>query len=204
MKREKGVKKKSFSNHMISNIRQVFTTTSSKLLTMSRKALLFSILIPIVVTVGVSTYLIRNHSSSVTQEAGPATTTSLLRGTPTYSTLLPAGKSADALGGWTRVSPQGSDPVFAYTDKIDQSAISVSEQPIPTEFSEDTESSIEQLAKDFGATEKIAIGQVSVYLATYKDGIQRAIFTKNKLLILIKSDSKLSNDQWITYINSLQ
>src|SRR4051812_26486041 len=48
-----------------------------------------------------------------------------------YQTILPEGKSISDFGGWTRVSPPKTDPVYAYTDEINSTSINVSEQPLP-------------------------------------------------------------------------
>lgn len=187
----------------VSRLRYLFTLITNRAPKMSRKTLLISIMIPVLATVVVSTYLIRNHKPS-TQGTGVIKTQGLVRGTPSYSTLLPTNKTIDQLGGWSRVSPQGSDPVYAFADTIDTTGITVSQQPIPHDFIDDTQQQVEELAKNFGASEKVTIGEISVYIGTYKDSLQRAIFIKDQLLILIKSDTQLATDRWITYINSLQ
>lgn len=124
--------------------------------------------------------------------------------TPKFTTILPAGKTISDFGGWTRVSPPDSDPVFAYVDKIGNAPINVSQQPLPEEFKEDTAHSISQLSHDFRAEEKLTVGDTTAYIGTSAKGPQSVIFAKNDLLILIKSAVKIDNDQWTVYINSLQ
>ncbi|QQS70950.1 hypothetical protein IPP92_01465 [Candidatus Saccharibacteria bacterium] len=117
--------------------------------------------------------------------------------------MLPAGKSIADLGGWTRVSPNSADPVFAYADTLDGSQIIISQQPLPDSFQSDPEGHIAELAKDYNASEKISTTNTTVYIGDSIKGPQSVIFTKSKLLILIKSSVKHSNDSWIRYINSL-
>lgn len=141
-----------------------------------------------------------SHSIRISK---PITVTSLVKGTPEYTTLLPSGKSINDLGGWTRVSPPDRNPVFAYVDTIDMHTINVSQQPLPDDFKQDTATQVSQLAQSFNATEKITVGDTTVYIGTSEKGPQSVIFTKNNLLILIKSTTKISDDQWAKYINTL-
>lgn len=128
----------------------------------------------------------------------------LTKGTPKYQTITPAGKNIDSLGGWTRVSPSNADPVYAYVDKIGNTVINVSEQPLPEDFKTDTEQQIAQLAQNFKANEKITISGTIVYIGTSSDGTQSLIFSKKDLLILIKSTAKIENNSWTQYINLMQ
>jgi hypothetical protein len=128
----------------------------------------------------------------------------LTRGTPDYSTITPAGRSVDDLGGWARVSPPYSSPVYSFVDKIDGVQINVSEQPLPKDFQTDTASHIERTATDFNATEKVQAKSTVFYIGTASNGPQSVIFTKNGLLILIKSGAPLTTSQWATYIDNLR
>ncbi len=124
--------------------------------------------------------------------------------TPSFVTVLPTGKTIESLGGWTRASPMGTNPVFVYVDYIGDTRINVSQQPLPEDFKTDTDMKVEELAVDFKATEKITVNNLVVHIASSAQGPQTAIFTKNDLLILARSNVTLSNDTWISYINSLQ
>ena len=126
------------------------------------------------------------------------------KGTPTYGTILPAHKSIQSLGGWTRVSPPNRDPVYAYLDTLGASRLIVSEQPLPKEFASDPEAQTKQLATNYNATQKLAVGSTTVYLGTSTQGPQSLIFQRNGLLVLIKASSSVDNAVWKAYINSLQ
>lgn len=121
-----------------------------------------------------------------------------------YQTVTPEGKSAQQLGGWRRVSPPDSTPVFAYTDEIDGVPISVSQQPLPEKFFESTNSQLDELARSFNTTNEIAANGVKVYMGTSSRGPQSVIFIKNGLLILIKSQSKIDDKSWAHYAESLK
>ena len=122
---------------------------------------------------------------------------------PGYQTVLPDGKSIKDLGGWERISPPNSEPVYAYTDKIGEVPVTISEQPLPKTLEGNAESQVAALAKSFNATTKIIAGDTTVYLGTSVKGPQSAIFIKVNLLILIKSQQTISDKAWITYIKSL-
>ena len=123
--------------------------------------------------------------------------------TPDYVTLLPGEKTINDLGGWQRVSPAKTNPVFAYADKINGTPISVSQQPIPKDFKPDVDVQVADLAKDYDANQIITAGKLTVYVGTSHKGPQSVIFTKDNLLILIKSQAKLSDKAWGKYAKSL-
>jgi hypothetical protein len=122
---------------------------------------------------------------------------------PSYDIVLPQRTSVDDLGGWQRVSPVESDPVFAYTDEIKEIAISVSQQPIPASFAGNVDARVKQLAESYSATTMIEAGGTSVYIGRSARGPQSVIFTKNNALVLIKSQKTISQDEWTRYINNL-
>ncbi len=124
--------------------------------------------------------------------------------TPTFTTVLPSGKTINDLGGWTRASPVGANPVFVYVDYIGDARINVNQQPLPEDFKTDTQMKVEELAVNFKATEKLTVNDLIVHIASTSQGPQTAIFTKNNLLIFLRSNTPISSDSWITYINSLQ
>lgn len=122
---------------------------------------------------------------------------------PDYAVILPQGKSAATLGGWTRVSPPENDPVYAYSDTIDTVPISVSQQELPSQFKQSTDSHVANLAKAYNATKKLKSGDTTFYLGTSSKGPQSVIFTKNSLLIMIKSEKTVADTSWSAYIKSL-
>lgn len=150
--------------------------------------------------------LLRPTSTINTNTTNTQTTvkdpTSLIQGTPSYDTVLPRDKSLKDLGGgWVR---QDKNPLLVYIDKIGTTQINVSEQPIPDTFKPDIAQNVKELAQGFGATTKISVGGISVYIGTYDKGLQRVIFTKNNLLILISANTNITTEGWTNYINSLQ
>jgi hypothetical protein len=136
--------------------------------------------------------------------SGQTQTPKLEKGTPSYATVLPQGKSIKSLGGWTKISPPKASPVYTYIDRLENVQINVSEQPLPDSFKSDTAKQLQQLAEDEKATQKITIGSNTIYIGTSSQGPQSIFFIKNNLLILIKSDATISENSWVKYINSLQ
>lgn len=166
-----------------------------------RRRVVASIILSVIFVAAMSWYFLfeRNHATKYI----PNVKVTLVKGTPNYATILPIGKSSSDLGGWTRVSPPTSNPVYAYVDKIGTIQVNVSEQPLPDAFKNNVESEIQQVAQAQGATEKITLGAITIHIGTYDKNTQRAIFSKNNLLILITSNNMLSNNQWAAYVTSL-
>lgn len=127
----------------------------------------------------------------------------LQKGTPTYDTVLPTGKTIEDFGGWTRVSPPNRDPVYAYVDKIGAIPINVSQQPLPKEFSDQPAEQTELLARGYAANKKLQVGDAIAWVGTSAKGPQSVIVVKNKLLILIKASAAISDSEWEKYIQSL-
>lgn len=139
-----------------------------------------------------------------TQTNGGSVTKLARNETPKFDTVLPAGKSIKDFGGWTRISPPDRVPVYAYADKIGTVTINVSQQELPYNLRDDSGEEIKKLAESFNAEKKITAGDVTAYLGTSAKGPQSVIFAKDELLVLIKSTAKVSDDEWIAYISSLQ
>jgi hypothetical protein len=122
---------------------------------------------------------------------------------PDFHAVLPTGKSITDLGGWKRISPPGNDPVFAYADNLRNVRIAVSQQPLPASFRSNVDANVSKLAKDYAATKKVSSGSTNIYIGTSYQGPQSVIFSKNDLLILIKSDQKIEDNAWAWYADQL-
>lgn len=122
---------------------------------------------------------------------------------PDYPTLLPKNTAVSELGGWKRVSPPDSNPVFAYADKINDTPISVSQQPIPNSFKPNVTDQLAELAKSFSAKNELDAGGTKIFIGTSAKGPQSAVLVKEDTLILIKAQAKISDSAWITYVQQL-
>lgn len=161
------------------------------------------------VIVGLGVYFIPkyffNSSGQTAKTPADRRSISLPKGTPDYTTLIPEGKSIDSLGGWTRISPTGSNPVYSYADNLNKISITVSQQPLPADFVSNPTSGVRTLATNSGATRHLtANDQVEVYIGADPNGRQSLFLAKKGLLILIKSTGLIPDDQWLDYINSLR
>lgn len=123
---------------------------------------------------------------------------------PAYQTVLPIGKSIDQLGGWSRVSPPDSDAVHAFSDTIENISVTVSQQQLPQAFQVDTDAKVAELAKNYNATNILEESGSKIYIGNSAKGPQSVILTKKSLLILIKSQQKISDAAWIAYVASLR
>ena len=122
---------------------------------------------------------------------------------PTYKTISPDGRSINTLGGWRRVSPPNSQPVYSYDDSIGGVSISVSQQPLPDSFTSNTSQKIAELAKGYNAADKFITDGTTVYVGTSAKGPQSVIFTKDNLLVLIKSQAVVNDQAWKQYVARL-
>lgn len=123
---------------------------------------------------------------------------------PSFTAAVPNGKDISQSGGWAKISPPGTDPVYGFSDKIGDVTVNVSQQLLPEDFRDDTAAKVETMANNFNANEQISVDGVSVYIGTSSDGPQSVIFYKDELLFLIKSQSEISTEQWSEYVRSLQ
>jgi hypothetical protein len=186
---------------VLTNIRQYVTKSKQRKLVFVLSIFVVAIIISI-------NCIQRNNNQtplSATDYSGtnsPVNTSGkLVPGAPTYAAILPTGKSLKDLGGgWVRNDKQ---PSFIYVDKIGTTQINVSEQPLPDSFKENPAHEVEALATSFNATQKISLGNNTIYIGSYDQGIQRVVFMKNNLLVLITSSANITASQWATYVNSL-
>jgi hypothetical protein len=182
----------------------VYKKIALKLSKVSERNKAIGILVFMVVILLGGYYLLLAHPNKTTNSSAPTPTPELSKGAPNYTTVLPIGKSIESLGGWTRVSPPKASPVYTYIDKVENVQINVSEQPLPDNFKSDSAGQLGQLAQNEKAMQKITVEGNTVYIGTSSQGPQSIFFVKNNLLILIKSDSTISDNSWVKYINSLQ
>lgn len=183
------------------NFSAIFTKIKS--ISQKRKLLLI-IICCLLIGSGISGYIVYSNQSKSINTINTNKKRTVVSSTPDYETVIPAGKSIQDFGGWTRVSPPDRDPVFAYSDSINGKPINVSQQPLPAEFKSDTAEQVEALAQEFRADRKINADETVVYIGLSAKGPQSLIFTKNDLLIMIKSSVPIEDNDWISYIISLQ
>lgn len=189
-----------YTKRSANNIRRLTWPRSKK-----RRLIVISLLI--VITVGIVAYMLLRQpkaSSPIIEVGDGYSVQQLSKGTPEYATVLPSGKTIEDFGGWTRVSPSDRAPAFAYTDSLGGSPINVSQQKLPDSFKPDTADQVRVLAEDFNANQILNVGDIVVYIGRSAKGPQSVIFTKNDLLIFIRSSVTIENSLWASYISSLR
>ena len=124
--------------------------------------------------------------------------------TPNFTAMLPTNESIDQLGGWQKLTPPNSDPIFVYTDSIDGVSVNISQQRLPAKFRANTSQQMAELARSYNATNKIDVDGTTVYIGASAKGPQSVLFTKNDVLILIKSWATIENSSWVAYVKTLE
>ncbi len=119
-----------------------------------------------------------------------------------FKPLLPNGKSEETTASKTALDGQGR-PIYTFTDKIGNTDLTITEQPLPESLKGETDSKMEKMAKDLYLTDVINASNPKAYLGTSVKGPQTVIFTKNDLLVFIQSQSKIDKDQWSDYVTRL-
>jgi hypothetical protein len=120
---------------------------------------------------------------------------------PDFDTVLPDGKKDE-----TSDNKLGYDPqrrVASFRDTLEGKVITVSQQPLPEAFKNNTDEEVKKLAKGFNANEVIQESNPKAYLGTDVSGAQTVIFHKKGLLVFILSPKQIDKDQWAAYITKL-
>ncbi len=124
---------------------------------------------------------------------------------PTFDTVTPDNKSAEAFGGFVKISPPESEPVFAIVDKIGNTEVKVTQQKLPKSFTDkNTDEEVQKMAEGFSANDILKESNPKAYIGTNVTGAQSVIFHKNGLLIFITSTKEIDRDLLAEYITKLQ
>jgi hypothetical protein len=150
----------------------------------------------IVAGVGVST-LIRDNNAKIHQTAKDGTS-------PEFRALLPTNTTIDDLGGWNKQTTPNGEIYFVFLDRIDGTAIRVSQQELPESMKKDTASSIAALAKSYNANRTLSVNGTKVFIGVNTKGQQSVIFARNSLLVLIVSEQTIPDDSWSNYLTQLR
>lgn len=118
-----------------------------------------------------------------------------------FAYSLPKGENA-GLDGVVRFDSERK--VVNFRDSIGGVAITISQQPLPEGFNEDTENKVKKIAEGFSATKTIATANPTAYIGSSEKGPQTVIFSKKNLLVFIQSAKKIDDHDWAEYITNLQ
>lgn len=132
--------------------------------------------------------------------------TKLSKGTPDFKTFLPEGKAIDTYGGWTRVSPNSAEAVYAYSDTLFGTGVTISQQKLPASFASDTEKKIQQLQSEQGYVTQHTIKSdgTTIYVGVSNKNYQSTIFTEQGILVLMTSYRPINDASITQYVHSLR
>lgn len=119
---------------------------------------------------------------------------------PDFSTIKPTTTDNQA----TELRYDTEKKLASYNDVLDNVAITVSQQPLPASFKDSPTTSVENLAKQMNANDKISTSDTTAFAGISIKGPQTVVFTKNDLLIFIIADKKIDTLKWSKYIESMQ
>ncbi len=119
---------------------------------------------------------------------------------PDFSTIKPTTTENQA----TALKYDASKKVATFNDVLASVPITVSQQPLPSDFKSDPTGKVENLAKQFNANDKISVSDATAFSGISIKGPQTVIFTKNDLLVFIFADKKIDTLTWSKYIESMR
>lgn len=124
---------------------------------------------------------------------------------PNFTPILPKNESISTLDGWQKLTSPDGDVFYAFADTVNGVTVNVSQQQLPGKFKDDLSNQMTQMARAYNANTKLqADDDVTIYVGSSAKGPQSVLFTKNGVLVLMKSWAAISDADWITYVNSLQ
>ncbi|MEZ6330644.1 MAG: hypothetical protein R3B12_01365 [Candidatus Saccharimonadales bacterium] len=159
----------------------------------------------VVMVTGVVIANVKKSDANNSGEVQGAVTSSIQTNvTPEFPMLTPFGKGVDDLGGFAKISPNGSPPVYAFADSIGSVKIKVSQQQLPDALRTDQAAKLKELANSFNANDTIEIDDNTAYIGASVNGAQSVVYIKGENLVLIASESTIPNADWVTYIGNLK
>lgn len=126
---------------------------------------------------------------------------------PPFEVVTPSTKTKLATPDGVHAAYDGEKNVYTYTDRIGDNGFTVSEQPIPPQFS-DGPSAVESIAPTLnkGVTPvKLTVITGTAYVSTNpKYNYQSLVLNVRDVLLFIQSSKAMTNTEWQNYINTLQ
>ncbi len=110
----------------------------------------------------------------------------------------------DATGADGEIKYDSTKNIVNFKDEIGGVPITISQQPLPSSFKDDTDAKVKKLAEDFSATKTIATANPTAYIGTSIKGPQTVIFSKKDLLVFIQSTKVIEDRDWAEYITNLK
>lgn len=124
-----------------------------------------------------------------------------------YNPLIPLGEVAG-----TGIQLEDSEvfvdeskKVLGYSTEYNGSAMTITQQPLPSSFKDDPESGLKKIADNLNADKQIETQKGPAFIATNENsGEQTAVFAGSESLVFVRSAEELvSDDDWEFFINQL-
>lgn len=122
-----------------------------------------------------------------------------------FNPLIPLANLKDAAGEQTKpeFKYDSEKKVLAYVTKYNTASLTISQQVVPDKFKTDP-AQLFSLAQSMSATKTLETQKGAAYVATdEKTNAQTAVFVTDEVLVFLKTDKKLDDDEWKFYINQL-
>jgi|GEM_PF-3497418 hypothetical protein len=171
-------------------------------------ASVMAVLVVLAATGVITKHVATNNKSIATKGlaatvSGGTTAPDISAPKPDFAPMVPAGKSNLATPDNTHSRYDATKQSYSYIDNIDGKQFTVSQQKVDS--TADAQTAVTQAAKNLNALIPLKTNQGGAYLLTnQKYNSQTIVFSLKDYLLFIQSSTVLTNDQWATYINSLQ
>ena len=119
---------------------------------------------------------------------------------PNFAPLLPEEQTIEKLGGWQKLTSPNGDSFYVFVDTVGGVTVNVSQQLLPGKFKGDVTNKMTDLARNYNATKQLKVDDTKVYIGTSAKGPQSVLFTKDGVLVLIKSWATIEDSDWASYI----
>ncbi|HTE58515.1 MAG TPA: hypothetical protein VK694_07255 [Verrucomicrobiae bacterium] len=122
-----------------------------------------------------------------------------------FNPLVPLENLTDANGQQSRpdFKYDKEKKVLGYVAEFNGASLTISQQPAPGDFKSNP-AKLMSVAESFKATTHLDTQKGTAYIASdEKTKVQTAIFATDEVLVFVRSNKPLDNDEWQMYINQL-
>lgn len=119
-----------------------------------------------------------------------------------YKTLAPDGDVTNTTS--QKINYDAQRKVSSFTDKINGYEVTVSMQPIPSNFKPAIGENVKKVAEQFSANTVLNVDNGAAYLGTSPKGPQSFVGYRGDLLVFMTSQQKIADKAWADYFNSLK
>ncbi len=178
-----------FFKELITRVQVLFLFAKSKL---TKKVLNISLVAVIIFSLGmIAIQAFSSKQSEVTATVDGASA----QNKPDFKLIYPGGSKKDT-------SYDANKKVASFNDQMGEAQLTISQQSLPVNFRYDPNGEVEKLAKQINANTKLGVEGVSAFMGQSIKGPQTVVFSKNGLLIFIKSEKMVDTKKWNDYVSS--